>query len=154
MTYYTTAQTRYNEVDLIDLSSTVIPTASLGTWIDLIKLDDATFLLDHITYRSALDTTGTPYTFQSTSGTAALSLRLVNPNGDQQVVILNAQSITTSPAAISLTEFDTSRFALPGSKIQVKVATQTISTVGGKLFIRIAYSTSDISPSVTLVLTA
>jgi hypothetical protein len=154
MTYYTTQSNRYEEVDQIDLSSTVIPTASLGTWIDLIKLDDATFLLDHITYRSALDSAGALYTFQSTTGNSFLSLRLVNPNGDQQVVILNAQTITTTPAAITLTEFDTSRFALPGSKIQVMVTGQPISTTGGKLFIRVAFSTGDISPKVTLVLTA
>jgi hypothetical protein len=153
MSYFSSYKQLYFDLDQVSLGTESIGTNALGSWLDLAVFRNGMFSVDSWQYRSAKGTSGSllPLTPSGTGGTASLSLRIVDPNGNLVTNLLSTQAFTGTAATLLLTEFDTSRFVQPGSKIQVKVDGTTFGS-GSNIFIRTLFKSLDTNPVINIVL--
>jgi hypothetical protein len=151
MSYFSTYRNLYQDIDQISLGTDSIGTNTVGSWVDIAVFRNGVFNVDSIQIRSAKGTDGAllPLVPAGTGNTASLSLRVVDELGNLVTTLLTTQAFTGTVATLGLTELDTSRFIMPGSKYQAKLSGTTISS--GKMFIRTLFKSLDVNPNINLI---
>lgn len=151
MVYFSSYRNLYQDIDQISLGTDSVGTNAIGSWVDLAIFRNGSFNIDAIQIRSAKGTDGVllPFISSDTAGTTFFSMRVIDEVGNLVTTLMTTQAFAGSVATLGLTELDTSRFIMPGSKYQVKLTGTNFSS--GKLFIRTLFKSLDTNPTINLV---
>lgn len=159
MSYFSTNKKEWYNLEELNLSGTQSGGTSLnipttGTWTTLARFDREDVNLDFILYRSAIQEDGTLSNFIGASGTSTLSLRVLPPDSNIGLTILDNIHAGTDGSSITIvqSDFTPSRYIPRGTLLQGKVTGVPLAETTGtnnRLYMHFAFTHRGHNPQIT-----
>lgn len=159
MTYLSHNEKEWYELSALNLSGTQSGGTSLNiptvdTWTTLARFDRGDVNLDFILYRSSVQDDATLTNFNAADGTSSVSLRILPPNSNQGMIVINNLTIGTDAEIVGLvqSDFSPSRAIPRGSLLQGKVSgVPLVETTGtdNRMYLHFAFEHNGYNPSIT-----